>query len=181
MREQHKVVSIRAVLQFVLCCCFCSMSVSLRASTSPVSSSVVASSIFDVLGGPKEIVDSKNPESQDDKQSYPQSGNFYNTATLKIINKQTGQLDTIKITNDGITSYGNHIMIRLLTCWQENGKKYRPEVKVLVVFDEIEETSAADAHTNAVTKFKGWLFSKSPELSYYKHDKYDFLIDSCNE
>jgi hypothetical protein len=107
--------------------------------------------------------------------SIPESLGVYiatNGASLQLLDKITGRMNTISLKIDEVSSFGT-LRIKIKYC-QKNPPEEPPESKVFIKI--WEEKIGQDEKTPL---FSNWMFSSSPSLSTLEHPVYGVWIKEC--
>ena len=101
------------------------------------------------------------------------NSDYFDAAELLIVDKKVGKSTTPIIPIKQPLTIENKYVVRVAACWMETIKKYRPEAKALIEVYKINQKNELDK------SFQGWLFSKSPSLHYFNHERLDFFLVKC--
>lgn len=99
------------------------------------------------------------------------SARFYNTATLRGLNKTTAKTSTLEMKIEDKIHFGQ-ISIIAHKCWQ-SPLDQKPESKILI---EVLERKNNESEQRI---FYGWIFASSPSISGLEHPIYDLTAIGC--
>lgn len=102
-------------------------------------------------------------------------GNFYNLATLQILNKVNAKSSLIEVRVGNKASFED-LKISLHKCWQAPLDR-SPESKALLEVYESKRSAEGNGKDKRV--FYGWMFASSPSISSMEHPVYDITVVKC--
>lgn len=121
-------------------------------------------SIFDVIAEEKD---------KQTKNFQVTSGEFYESAELTLIDKNTGKFKSISVAINRPVTLKEKLVIRLLACWQEDRKRINPDAKALIELYKVQSTAKLEK------EFFGWFFSRKPILKDYNNPVFDITLKRC--
>lgn len=139
--------------------------------------------LFEILFGTpqdsgKEEADKANEYTQREsilEENY--SGNFLNTALLKVIDRTIGKLYKIQIPVGTRKQMGN-ISIKIKSCWDPLEKTIIPQSRALLEIYELVNNSTNSPSKNNLM-FYGWVIASHPAVSFVNHPVYDISLSEC--
>lgn len=99
--------------------------------------------------------------------------NFFNLATIQILNKTTAKTSILKLKVGEEAKIGKIIIIAH-KCWNASLDQ-KPESKILLEVSEEQEKESVKRI------FYGWIFASSPSVSGLEHPIYDIIALSCKK
>ena len=93
------------------------------------------------------------------------------TVHLKILDKITAQIETIKIDVNDIYRYGT-LKIAIYACYKRPPEEIPEDFVLLRIFDMIKKNTPENI-------FQGWMLSSSPAATPFEHPIYDVWVKNC--
>jgi len=90
---------------------------------------------------------------------------------LKVLDKITSQINTIKINVNDTHEYGT-LKIEIYACYKRPPEEIPEDFVLLKIFDTLNEN-------NLEKVYQGWMISSSPAATPFEHPIYDVWVMEC--